>query len=167
VIERRTKSAQWAPRLALAVFGAMLAADLALAQPQGHGYEGRGAGGPRGGGRAPPAGAPGWRGGPAPGPRAGPRGYDPRQHNGYWVGPRWYFGAPASPTMRAPGYRPGFAPWRPGGYLPPQYPAAVIADYWRYHLRRPPYGFHWVQAGDEFLLVSMSTGQIFDVVIGY
>jgi Ni/Co efflux regulator RcnB len=69
--------------------------------------------------------------------------------------------------MSAPGYRPGFAPWRPGGFLPPQYPAFIIDEYWRFHLRRPPYGFQWVQAGGEFLLVSSSTGQIFDVVSGY
>ncbi len=134
-------------------------------------------------------GAPGWsRSGPAfrPGPpswtRGGPpargpttawsRGssqggggyYDARRNNGYWLGPRWYYGAPAAPVVREPGYRPGYAPFRPGGYLPQQYQAFDVDEYWRFHLRRPPYGFHWVQAGDEFLLVSIATGQIFDVV---
>ena len=97
----------------------------------------------------------------------GPQGYDPRQHNGYWVGPRWHYGPPPMPTLRAPGYRPGFAPWRPGGFLPPQYPAYIVDQYWRFHLRRPPSGYHWVQAGGSFLLVSIATGQIFDVVSGY
>jgi Ni/Co efflux regulator RcnB len=164
VHERTTWSAS-ARRLTMAAVGlaVLCAAGLASAQDQPHS---RGQGG--GQGRA--HGGPQWRGGgpPPPGPRGyGAPGYDPRQHNGYWVGPRWHYGPPPAPTLRAPGYRPGFAPWRPGGFLPPQYPVFIIDEYWRFHLRRPPYGFHWVQAGDEFLLVSISTGQIFDVVIGY
>jgi Ni/Co efflux regulator RcnB len=51
--------------------------------------------------------------------------------------------------------------------LPPSYEAFVIDEYWRFHLRRPPYGYHWVRTGDEFLLVSIATGQIFDVVSGF
>jgi len=93
--------------------------------------------------------------------------YDPRQHNGYWLGNRWYYGPPPGPASREPGFRPGFAPFRPGAFLPPEYEGAIIYDYPRFHLRRPPYGYRWVQAGDEYLLVSMSTGQIFDVVPGY
>ena len=42
----------------------------------------------------------------------------------------------------------------------------MLDEYWRFHLRRPPYGYHWVQVGGEFLLVSVSTGLIFDVVTG-
>jgi len=141
--------------MAVAGLAALCAASLAAAQQQ-HNARGEG-----GGGRGPahgPAGA--WRAGP-------PRGYDPRLHNGYWLGPRWYYGPPPGASVQAPGYRPGFAPWRPGAFLPPQYPAFVIDEYWRFHLRRPPYGYHWVQAGGEFLLVSISTGQIFDVVTGF
>lgn len=93
--------------------------------------------------------------------------FDRRQHNGFWVGRRWYYGPPPDPVIRDPGFRPGYAPFRPGAFLPPQYPGGVIDEYGRFHLRRPPAGYHWVQAGDEFLLVSMSTGQIFDVVPGF
>ena len=39
-------------------------------------------------------------------------------------------------------------------------------EYWRYHLRRPPFGYHWVQVGDDFLLVSVSSGVIFDIIAG-
>jgi Ni/Co efflux regulator RcnB len=90
--------------------------------------------------------------------------WDERRYNGYWVGPRWYYGAPQGPAYQDPGFRPGFVPWRRGAYLPPQYQAYVIQDYGRYHLRRPPYGYEWVQVGDECLLVSIVTGLIFDVV---
>ena len=59
------------------------------------------------------------------------------------------------------------APSYSGGRKAPEYEGAIIWDYPRFHLRRPPYGYRWVQAGDEYLLVSMGTGQIFDVVPGY
>jgi Ni/Co efflux regulator RcnB len=39
----------------------------------------------------------------------------------------------------------------------------VVGDYGRYHLRRPPFGYRWVQVGNQFMLVSSSTGLIFDV----
>ncbi len=67
------------------------------------------------------------------------------------------------PRARIP---PGFAPWRRGAYLPPSYQGFVVDEYWRYHLRRPPFGYHWVQVGDDFLLVSVSSGVIFDIIAG-
>jgi Ni/Co efflux regulator RcnB len=105
------------------------------------------------------------------GDRGGPRedhrnreGWDQRRYNGYWLGPRWYSGAPGGPAYQAPGFRPGFVPWRRGAYLPPAYRGYVMEDYGRYHLRRPPYGYEWVQVGGECLLISIATGMIFDVV---
>ena len=138
---------------------ALVVASSASAQDEHHHHDGGGAGR-----QAPWAG----RGGAPQGGRGGPGpGWDERRYNGYWVGPRWYFGAPQGPAYQAPGFRPGFVPWRRGAYLPPQYLSYGVADYWRYHLRRPPYGYEWVQVGGEFLLVSMGTGLIFDVVTGY
>jgi Ni/Co efflux regulator RcnB len=110
----------------------------------------------------PPPGASGW--GPA-GPQAYP-GWDPHRHNGYWVGGQWHYGAPEGPAYESPGFRPGFTPWRRGSFLPPAYQDYVVGDYLRFHLRRPPYGYHWVQVGGEFLLVSIQSGLIFDVVTG-
>jgi|SRR5579872_932337 len=92
--------------------------------------------------------------------------WDERRFNGYWLGSRWYFGEPPGQAFREPGFRPGFAPWRRGAYLPPSYQGYVVDEYWRYHLRRPPFGYHWVQVGDDFLLVSVSTGVIFDIIAG-
>jgi Ni/Co efflux regulator RcnB len=40
----------------------------------------------------------------------------------------------------------------------------VISDYGRYHLRRPPRGYYWYRAGDDFVLVAVATGMIFDVI---
>jgi Ni/Co efflux regulator RcnB len=42
----------------------------------------------------------------------------------------------------------------------------VVEDYGRFHLRRPPHGYQWLRFGNQYLLVSASTGLIFDVVGG-
>jgi Ni/Co efflux regulator RcnB len=155
-------------RLAMALAAA---ATLAVAQPalaDQHDHHGGGEM------RGPPRSFPGWgRGGPPPGaapwgrpPPQGAPTWDQRRYNGYWAAGRWYSGPPPSPVYQAPGFRPGFVPWRRGAYLPPQYQPYAVSDYGRYHLRRPPVGYHWVQVGDEFLLVSATTGLIFDVVTG-
>src|SRR6202021_97762 len=89
--------------------------------------------------------------------------WDGRKYNGYWVDGRWYYGAPQGPAFETPGFRPGFTPWRRGSFLAPEYQNYAVFDFERFHLRRPPYGYHWVQVGGEYLLVSISTGQIFDV----
>jgi Ni/Co efflux regulator RcnB len=176
-----------------AVALALVAVTPSLAQPPGHhdggGHGGgaphggggwsHGGGGGWGGGGAPgggPRGPAGWgrpMGGPPPGAagwgRSGPQaypGWDPHRHNGYWVGGQWHYGAPEGPAFESPGFRPGFTPWRRGSFLPPTYQDYVVGDYARYHLRRPPYGYHWVQVGGEFLLVSVTSGLIFDVVTG-
>jgi Ni/Co efflux regulator RcnB len=165
---------------AAAAMLACVAASPALAQSNQHHH---GGGGPRGGGGPGwgPAGAPrgGFgreapMGGPVAGPVNGPPGgrplhgpnWDGRKYNGYFVGGRWYYGAPQQPAYETPGFRPGFTPWRRGSFLPPQYQTYEVYDFDRFHLRRPPNGYHWVQVGGEFLLVSVSTGLIFDVVQG-
>jgi Ni/Co efflux regulator RcnB len=180
-----------------AVLTLLAAPTAALAQQNGHHGGGGGGGGGRGGGgwnhggggpprggppawgrpnvmSLPPRGGPGagsWNRGPGPnwnrgGPPSSPA-WNPRQHNGYWLGGRWYNGAPPQgPAFASPGFRPGFTPWRRGSFLPPAYQDYEVGDYQRFHLRRPPSGYHWVQVGGEFLLVSVSTGLIFDVVTG-
>src|SRR5262249_5220486 len=153
--------ARLAPAIAgLATLG--LSASAAVADPHGEhhggghehgggyqhggGYD-RGPAGPGGFGRR---GGPGGPGGGYPrGPSEGPHNWDQRRYNGYYLGPRWYPGEPPSFVFGDPNYRPGFTPWRRGEFLPEQYQGFVVGDYGRYHLRRPPYGYVWVQAGDE------------------
>jgi Ni/Co efflux regulator RcnB len=60
----------------------------------------------------------------------------------------------------------GYGRWRRGQILPPAYRGGVIYDYGRYHLRRPPRGYYWVQEGDDFVLVAIATGLIFEVIPG-
>jgi Ni/Co efflux regulator RcnB len=145
-------------RLAASAAACAVVAAPAHAQDQYHHDRDRGGGGGDGRGSAE------YRSGHRQAPR-GP-GWDERRYNGYWVGPRWHYGAPQGPAYQAPGFRPDFVPFRRGGFLPPEYQGYVLQDYWRFRLRRPPYGYEWVQVGDEFLLVSATTGLIFDVIIG-
>ncbi len=172
---------------------AILAAALACAAPvladphNQHGGGGHGQGRDGGGQRGGPQGGPygGQRSAP-PGAYA-PRGYAPRgylsgppqggppmgqpwndqRHDGYWVGNRWHYGPPPETAYGAQDVRPGYAPWRRGAILPPYYRGGVIMDYARFHLRRPPPGYDWVQVGDSFLLVAGSTGVIYDVAEGF
>jgi Ni/Co efflux regulator RcnB len=101
-----------------------------------------------------------------------PRYYEPPRAS-VWARPPSGARGPAGPMYATPPVYTRPAPafpsrgWRRGGYLPPAYQGAVIQDYGRYHLRRPPYGYNWVQVGGEMLLISGSSGLIFDVVPAY
>jgi Ni/Co efflux regulator RcnB len=51
-----------------------------------------------------------------------------------------------------------------GDVLPEAYRSQVVTDYQRWRLRRPPEGYAWYRVGAQFVLASMTTGVIFDVV---
>lgn len=97
---------------------------------------------------------------PNPGPPAGP---GPGYSQGFGPGP-----GPAQ------GYRHGlhyhhhmhhFPPpggWRAGHRYPG--PFRPIPNYRYYHLRPPPPGYGWVNGGNQFLLIALSTGMIASVV---
>lgn len=119
-----------------------------------------------------PAGPGAWRpsyGGPDREPRGG-RGY------GYGFG----YDAPER-TARPGGFRASqrngrassqnfprdYAPPAPrsygrGGFLPPGFGDAAVADPRAYHLRRPPNGYLWVHMGPNAYLAQRSTGMILD-----
>lgn len=44
-------------------------------------------------------------------------------------------------------------------------PSYVVRDYGHYRLRPPPYGYHWVRADNDFLLVAITTGIILDLAL--
>lgn len=75
------------------------------------------------------------------------------------------------PVYRQAYYRPAPPPryygWAPGHRYRDYYggPVYVVNDYGRYHVRRPPYGYHWVRddAGN-LLMVAIATGIIADLV---
>jgi Ni/Co efflux regulator RcnB len=115
---------------------------------RGGGDERRGGGDRGGGDRGGYRDERGYRGGPGPGyGDPGPRG------GGYYGSPRGYGGgAPRS-------YR-----FVRGQQLPPEYRGYVVGDYERYHLRRPPRGYYWYRAGDDFVLAALASGLIFEVI---
>ena len=40
----------------------------------------------------------------------------------------------------------------------------IVTDYGRYHLRRPPHGYYWYRADDQYVLVRRDNGLIDDIV---
>jgi Ni/Co efflux regulator RcnB len=62
-------------------------------------------------------------------------------------------------------YRPSYGKWSPGQVLPPDAGAVEIADYQRFHLRRPPRGYAWMQCDGDFILAN-AAGLIFEVIPG-
>lgn len=55
---------------------------------------------------------------------------------------------------------------RRGDYLPPEVlQAGPIADYAGKHLRKPPAGYGWYQVGRAFVMASVATGLIVEVVL--
>ncbi len=45
-------------------------------------------------------------------------------------------------------------------------PTYVVADYGRYHLRRPPQGYHWIRDNSgNYLMVAIATGVIADLLL--
>lgn len=139
---------------------------------RGGGYRGGGQGGARPyvgppGAYHPPAGGSigGWPAGPPdPGPSYRGQRWSDTRNNGYWMNNRWHYGPPPQAVYGRPGFALGFSDWHRGSYLPQYYQSRVVDDYGRWGLRRPPYGYHWVRVGADYLLVAAATGLIFDVV---
>ncbi|AWH24198.1 MULTISPECIES: RcnB family protein [Stenotrophomonas] len=82
---------------------------------------------------------------------------------------RYYHPAPPPRVVYRPGYGPGPGyGWQRGHRYRDYYrgPIYVVNDYPRYHLRRPPYGHHWIRDDrGNMLLVAVATGIIADYII--
>ncbi len=63
---------------------------------------------------------------------------------------------------RAQAYR----EFRRGEHLPYEYRRQVVYDYGRYDLPPPPYGHHYVRAGDDTYLIQIATGLILNAFLG-
>lgn len=57
---------------------------------------------------------------------------------------------------------------RKGGRLPSEYRnRQYVVDNWRNHrLSAPPRGYHWVQAGNDYVLAAIATGVIANIILG-
>jgi Ni/Co efflux regulator RcnB len=90
--------------------------------------------------------------------------WDHHRHNGYYYRDRWYWGPPPVRYYGNPGLHLGWRHWQRGAYLPPYYRSYVIYDYPRYGLYRPPRGYQWHRAGDDFVLAAIGTGLILEAL---
>jgi Ni/Co efflux regulator RcnB len=95
--------------------------------------------------------------------------------------PPRYEAAPRGPVYGGPVYGgPRHGGWRNegrgagprhdiyrGGHLPPQYRGrGYVVDDWRGHrLSAPPRGYHWVQAGGDYVLAAIATGVILQILL--
>jgi Ni/Co efflux regulator RcnB len=63
-------------------------------------------------------------------------------------------------------YRDGHS-WHRGDRLPVEYRSRqYVVDDWRgHHLSAPPRGYHWVQAGGDYVLVAVATGIIASILL--
>lgn len=93
--------------------------------------------------------------------------WNQRQHNGYYMNGRWYYGAPSAAIQSRRDYRPGYAQWRRGDRLPANYRGYYHdVDWRREHLRAPPGGYHYVRTDrGETLLVGIATGVILGLIL--
>ena len=91
--------------------------------------------------------------------------WDNRRYNGYYLGNRWYYGQPSTSYYSRRDYRPAYRAWSRGSYLPRSYWGYRVNDYRAYRLRQPPRGYHWVRAGNDYVLAAIATGLIMDVIV--
>lgn len=92
--------------------------------------------------------------------------WNQRNHNGYYVGNRFYYGQPTNAQMQRRDYRPAYQQWRRGDRLPAYARNYRQVDYRREHLRAPPRGYHYVRDDrGEVLLVGIATGVILSILM--
>ena len=89
--------------------------------------------------------------------------WDGNRYNGYTENGRWHYG----PPPRGRHVNMGWHAWRRGERLPTYYRSryVVVNDYSRYHVRRPPRGYHYVRDDrGDLLLVAVATGLIASII---
>lgn len=92
--------------------------------------------------------------------------WDEHQHNGYYDNDRWYYGPPPTDRYGRAGFSPGYQPWVRGQRLGYYSGRFTTVDYRQHNLRRPSYGYNWVQDDrGDYLLVANRSGLIAQVII--
>ena len=93
--------------------------------------------------------------------------YDPRYYQRYDNGSNRYVpGDRFGGDWRGRGAGPS-NDWYRGGRLPSEYRSRqYVVDDWRSHrLYEPPHGYHWVQAGGDYVLAAIATGVIAAILL--
>lgn len=95
--------------------------------------------------------------------------YDRRRADTWRDRAEWrQFRGPRAGYWYAPGY--GYHPvqrgygWRKGAYVPRAYRGYYVQDPYYYGLSAPPRGYRWVYADNNFVLMSLATGLIAQVI---
>ncbi|HQT38036.1 MAG TPA: RcnB family protein [Acidocella sp.] len=55
--------------------------------------------------------------------------------------------------------------WHDGNHYNGSRRVIYRGDWDRYHLRQPPYGYEWVQDGNQFVLIAITSGIIAEVIL--
>ncbi|WP_080430815.1 RcnB family protein [Burkholderia ubonensis] len=57
--------------------------------------------------------------------------------------------------------------WRRGGLVPPDYrgPQYIVDDWQAYNLQPPPPGFYWLEVNGDFVLATLATGVIANILL--
>lgn len=95
------------------------------------------------------------------------RRWNRREHNGFYLGSRFYYGEPTYRQLQRWDYRPAWQQWRRGDRLS-QYHRSHYReiDWRRERLRQPPRGYHYVRDDrGELLLVGIATGVILSILL--
>lgn len=93
--------------------------------------------------------------------------WNQRQHNGFYLGNRFYYGQPTYAQMQRRDYRPAYQQWRRGDRLP-SYAREHYReiDWRRERLREPPRGYRYVRDDrGQVLLVGIATGVILSLLL--
>jgi Ni/Co efflux regulator RcnB len=107
---------------------------------------------------------------PAPTPRYEDRRHEDRRHDDRRYDDRRYEERRYDGRHRDMQYHRGAGPrhdWYPGSRLPSEYRSRrYVVEDWRGHrLSAPPSGYHWVQAGGDYVLVAIATGIIAQLLL--
>jgi Ni/Co efflux regulator RcnB len=99
--------------------------------------------------------------------RQAQRAWNRRNHNGFYLGSRFYYGQPTYAQMQRRDYRPAWQQWRRGDRLPNYARSSYRQIDWRReHMRAPPRGYHYVRDDrGEVLLVGIATGVILSILL--
>lgn len=93
--------------------------------------------------------------------------WNARQHNGFYLGNRFYRGEPTRAQQARRDYRAAYQQWRRGDRIPQNYRSHYRqVDWRRERLREPPRGYQYVRTDrGETLLVGIATGVILGLIL--
>jgi Ni/Co efflux regulator RcnB len=91
--------------------------------------------------------------------------WDPKEHNGYYIGSAWHAGKPPESAYHQKGFQLGFRKWSKGQKLGEFNHNYREVNYRDHHLDPPKKGYHYVQDDNgDIILAAVATGLIAAVI---